>query len=1298
MTRPGSPARAIMRTLRTGLSQPPGSDLTALAPLVRQALAFIDRGAVDDPATAGEASELAFLLAALLEAGDEAFARLAFGLFFRLGVEGEVLSVIHLEKMPEEQAINLLGCLGDEEKLLFVNAFFRRPRPARPKTAAWGLAALTDIVERTPDELLILLELLANRHEYPALPVRNTLVRGRLGLWLSRLLQMDLSAEQTRYMARVVGRLREPTLIQRLAPRLPELDEISAETVCRALAETPGLDPSVVAEPVEGLCAATEPSLALAALAALARCDEARAARALAGRLGATPDRLDILAPFLAGLSQPAFGLTLRGLPAPLGQRALATVYAILAAAAPETMAAAARAVAKTPAATPELAEALREDLTRRARAAARPLPPRPGLPPPPKEADAQAGLWNRVKTLVATPAAGQSASDATLRKALAEGGQFQGRQLLWTRLDEATVADMAFSRCTFKAVRLRQATLTQTRFTDCQFSDINFEDSRLTKVLFRGCRLHQCRFSRAVLETVRFVDCELHGCAFEAATGEAVAFDGVEAVECDFFGANLTRLRVAASRLRAVSLVRATLHAFTARGALFSDCLFEMATFPDGVFAGVRTEGCYFAGARFTGATDEPDLLGAMAKDAALALAEAAVTASLPAALDEAAGRRLVAACCDAALFARDAGRRRLSMLANNKRRANWARRRLGEAGGAYLNMLPGLVATGLVRDAAGRTTAAPPARVAVAFYDRDTVKNLERHFGQSLASLPPVPENALAVEAIYTIGSVGTVAQGAESDLDVWVCLAQGAVDHPDKAAFAAKLETVSRQALEELGLEIHFFCMSVQDVRDNVFGYSADEGYGSAQGRLLKEEFYRTALVVAGKKPAWWCLPTRIAPKTYARNLAGLAWAAPTIMADCLDFGALEPIAGDEYFGASLWMIVKSLTSPFKSIIKFGLLEKYAAQAGPPDPLCETLKSHIFANQGGLWRCDPYALLFREVTRFYQEGGRSGAVELLRQAFLQKTGFDPCDEYASRTGETLLDHYFPYAPPAAGSCLPPPKRDKAVETEDFARVQALGEAITNHFLRAFERLKARSQELAGGGGLTERDQAMLTRRIAASFGHKLGKIMRMPFVRPGRGLFASLEIATEEPAPREKAFVVRAEAAGGDRRNRKRETVRQDASLPRLCAWLIANEIYRPGMHLTANTLPAPLTQPDVAALLDALYAAFPIQATFAPPLSWGLVPERLTQALCVVNLLVAREERRTLVVDLLYATSWGALYHVVRTAGLDVFEGSPSLFLSEATGLEPDRSLRPVLFAPAKSQCPTAREVRHGGGTP
>jgi adenylate cyclase class 1 len=649
------------------------------------------------------------------------------------------------------------------------------------------------------------------------------------------------------------------------------------------------------------------------------------------------------------------------------------------------------------------------------------------------------------------------------------------------------------------------------------------------------------------------------------------------------------------------------------------------------------------------------------------------------------------LAACCDAVLFSRDIRRRRLAMLANNKRRLAWAKRRLGEAGAAFLEMLPGLIETGAVRDEKG-VRPAPAARIAGHHHSLTARRLLAGHFGATAVAAQAAPRDAIAVEAVYTIGSVGTVAQTSDSDLDIWVCLDAAAADRPDMASFQEKLETISRQADRESGLEIHFFCMSVQDVRDNVFGYSEDEGYGSAQGCLLKEEFYRTALVVAGKKPAWWCVAPGAGQEAYAKILAGLARAEPETAADSLDFGCVRAIAGDEYFGASLWMIVKSLTSPFKSIIKFGLLEKYAEHPGEPALLCETLKAFLYANQGGLWRCDPYALLFREVSRHYQERGQTGALELLRQAFLQKTGFDPCEEYVSRTGEAILDHFFPYAPPAAGTCPPPPRKPVAGDEEDFDQVVALGDAITSYFLRAFERLRQRSLERANQGGLTERDQTMLSRRIAASFSRRVGKIMRMAFIRPGRHLFSSLEIGFEEQKPKDTVFTARGETTGADRKARKRITVRQDGSLVRLAAWLAANELYRPGLHLQATALPAPLTLPDVTGLFDAVHALFPARETFNPPLSQGLAPERVTAALLVVNLLAPREERKTVAMDMLYATNWGELFHLERTTGLEALDSSPGYFLSENLGLALDPELRLEIHAPAKSQCQTVRRAR------
>lgn len=1302
MSREASPVRGLLRTLRAGLAKPPGSDLAPLAPLVRQALAFVERGDPDDPDTAAEASALAFVLAALAEAGDEAFRLQVFGLFFRLGTQGELLAVAHLAKLPEDQALVLAANLALEEKLLFANAFLRRPRPDRPRTEAFALSAVAEAVEKSPDDLLILLDLLANRREYPALPLRNALVRGRLGVWLRHLLQLELSAEQVRYMARVAGRLRDPDLVGRLAPRLAGLDEESAEAVCRALAETPGLEAAVAAGPLETLLGQTrEPSLLRAAVTALARCDETRAAAAVAGLLADKAWALPVVTPVLAGFSQAGFTACLRALPPERRGEALAAVQAVLAAALPGQLRQAARTVRPSPDCPADVARAFAADLAARTADTADTVVPKAG-PATPGEPESPAGpapdeprLWNRVRGLLGgTAPAGEDAATASLRRALAKGDGMDGRQILWKPLDGARLTGNRLRRCGLKAVGLAESVWEDVVCTECALSDVDLEGARLHRVTFRRCRLTNCRFTRATLTAVRLEDCELRGCALGAITARDLAMTGVWARECDFFGAAIDGLVLTRSALRTVGLSRAVVTRLRLAGTRVSDCLLDAASLSGDAVAGLRTEGCSFVETRFAGPTDEPDLLGVMAKADRRALAAAPAGAPLPETLRRGAGLKLVAACVDAVLFARDIGQRRRAMLANNKRRLAWAARRFGPAKAPWLDLLPGLVQAGLRVEANGDVQPAPAARVAGAVPDLDTARGLAAFFRRSPAELAAAPEDALAVEAIYSIGSTGSVAQTGDSDMDIWVCLGPGQADRPEVPAFADKLEAIAGQAAREADLELHFFVMSVEDIRENRFGYSADEGYGSAQGRLLKEEFYRSALTLAGKAPGWWLTPPRADQAATSRAMARLARGVPETAAACLDFGPVETIAGDEFFGASLWMIVKSLSSPFKAVMKLGLLEKYAAEAGDPALLCESLKAHVFTDQGGLWRCDPYALLFCEVSRHYRRQGSAGTLELLRQAFLQKTGFDPSEEYRTRAGEALLDHFFPYAPAPGDAAFPPRDRKSRDGDGGFARVVALGSAITTYLLRAYGRLKDHAARLAGEGGLTERDETMLSRRIAASFGQQPGKILRLPFLRPGRELFASLEIAAKDG--KQRLFCARGEPPAPARSARKKELVRRDASLVRLAAWLVANELYRPGQFLQAGPLPAPLALPDVTALLAAVHGTFPTQETFAPPLSQGLSPRCVTTALVVANLLSPREEKRLLELDVLYATNWGELCHARPEADLESLAMSPALFLADNLGLPLARGCRLLSHVPDRSQCQAVKGLAKAVG--
>lgn len=91
---------------------------------------------------------------------------------------------------------------------------------------------------------------------------------------------------------------------------------------------------------------------------------------------------------------------------------------------------------------------------------------------------------------------------------------------------------------------------------------------------------------------------------------------------------------------------------------------------------------------------------------------------------------------------------------------------------------------------------------------------------------------------------------------------------------------------------------------------------ESCGSTQQQVLKEEFYRTCMVICGKTPLWWLCYDSPAPLNYNQTLLDIQgdgyWEY-----DVIDFGDIERIDPREYFGAALWQFHKSLSRPLKSL---------------------------------------------------------------------------------------------------------------------------------------------------------------------------------------------------------------------------------------------------------------------------------------------------------------------------------------------------------------------------------------------
>jgi len=213
-----------------------------------------------------------------------------------------------------------------------------------------------------------------------------------------------------------------------------------------------------------------------------------------------------------------------------------------------------------------------------------------------------------------------------------------------------------------------------------------------------------------------------------------------------------------------------------------------------------------------------------------------------------------------------------------------------------------------------------------------------------QSTAPILTMTSNDLLIEGIYTIGSAGTISQTPSSDCDIWICINKADYDSASYAQFLKKVLRIQNWMDDNLKMPVHFFVSDIEDIRRCNFGDVDCESCGSTQKKVLKEEFYRTTILIAGKVPLWWTSYDTQSPLTYG-DVVQEFQSSPSVYYDLIDMGDLDFIDKEESFGAALWQLNKSLTHPLKSIIKMLLLKMFL-ESPDGDLLCHRFRSRILS----------------------------------------------------------------------------------------------------------------------------------------------------------------------------------------------------------------------------------------------------------------------------------------------------------------------------------------------------------------
>lgn len=270
-------------------------------------------------------------------------------------------------------------------------------------------------------------------------------------------------------------------------------------------------------------------------------------------------------------------------------------------------------------------------------------------------------------------------------------------------------------------------------------------------------------------------------------------------------------------------------------------------------------------------------------------------------------------------------------------------------------------------------------------------------------LASPHPAP----AVEGLYHIGSLGTFTQSEKSDFDFWVLIDPTRLQGDQIKAFREKLHQISLYARNNFSQEVTFFVHSAARLQNNLIDETNHPGE-NVPALLLKEEFYRTFLMIAGKIPLWAIEDSSLNPDQKTA-LAQQALAQEGFV----DLGSLETLPQEEIQRGLLWQICKSPEDPVKALIKASITASYLEKGLPgknPLPLCNQLRENFKSSRIDDYGTDPYVLAFERALDFHARRSDSlGLAEIKSAIFFRLCGFPQVS--LPETGSpkrTLLNHY--------------------------------------------------------------------------------------------------------------------------------------------------------------------------------------------------------------------------------------------------------------------------------------------------
>ncbi len=501
--------------------------------------------------------------------------------------------------------------------------------------------------------------------------------------------------------------------------------------------------------------------------------------------------------------------------------------------------------------------------------------------------------------------------------------------------------------------------------------------------------------------------------------------------------------------------------------------------------------------------------------------------------------------------------------------------------------------------------------------------------------------------IKSLLLMGSLGSVGQTAKSDFDFWVCINEDQMGPNQLELLKEKLHLIENWAKDEYELEVHFFTVDIKKVQKNNFGDSDKESVGSAQARLLKEEFYRTSILVVGKIPFWWLTPTGISDEQYVQYKEAAKQSPELSSSWFIDLGNLIEISTEEFFGAALWQMNKAMDSPYKSVLKMAMLQGFLDPEEKTQLLCNVIKTKIHENlpdESNGKTLDPYSVMFDHILDSYKRKKKEDVLDLLATCFYIKSGLKTITRQRKNLNfkEKIVSQYVK----SWGWNQNKMNELNDYKEWDFERVLELGNKVHSFLIETYRNLTDRLKtESKVKNLISDQDITVLGRKLFSFYSQKPGKIQLMKRAFD-EGLWQDNVTFTADYNKQRNIVwtIYRGQLnkisllAPGT----SKKILKQSQNIVKTVVWAIFNQMIdkKTSMYLIPN--PSPVSMAGIQELVNTTLETFPKVKISSLKNNDLLSDSTKTKMLIVLNFDSPVWMREIEKVSIIYLTSWGELF--------------------------------------------------------